>query len=84
MKKHLITLLVGFALTMSILSCTENERAKNFGGSMNVQIQPNEVFINATWKEDELWIVTKDTVTKEFHFREHSSFGIMEGEVKFK
>ena len=66
---------------LSLSSCTENERAKHFGGTMKVKILKNEKFINATWKDENLWILTQDTVTKTFYFREDSPYGIIKGEV---
>jgi hypothetical protein len=81
MKKHIIILLVGFALTMSIVSCTKNEMARNFGGTEHITLKDNEVLVNMTWKEDDLWILTRDTLTDTDHFRESSSYGVWEGEV---
>ena len=78
MKKILII----SAIVLS--SCTANERARHFGGTEKIIIEQNEVFINTTWKNDDLWVLTKDTITNIYHFREHSSYGVVEGEVQFK
>jgi hypothetical protein len=48
---------------MALASCTENERARRFGGVEEVELKPNEVVLNVTWKENEMWICTKDTTT---------------------
>lgn len=70
-------------LTCVILfsSCTDNSRARRFGGTEEVELNQNEVVLNATWKGDETWICTKDTVTGITYFREKSSWGILEGTV---
>ena len=82
MKKNILILLIGFVLTISITtSCTDNEMARNFGGTEHITLKPNEKLVNMTWKEDDLWILAKDTITGIDHFRESSSYGVWEGEV---
>lgn len=76
MKKLIISL---FALTL--LSCTDNSRARNFGGTEIVNLEPNEVFINSTWKDNNLWITTHDTVDNVYFMRERSSYGVLEGVI---
>ena len=69
---------------LSLVSCTENQRARGFGGTMNVKIEKHEKFINVTWKNDDLWVITQDTITGIFYCRENSSFGVLEGCVIIK
>ena len=84
MKKKFILSLIA-ALTFA--SCTENERAKQFGGTMKVNLPPNTEFVSATWKNDEVWYIhrprkqgeTIDTIT----MQEDSKFGLVEGKVLF-
>jgi hypothetical protein len=64
---------------LALASCTNNQRARNFGGTETVKLEPNEKFINITWKQDNLWIIVQDTVTGTFYAREKSSFGVMQG-----
>lgn len=78
LNKKIIPVLFIMAL---LSSCTDNERAKNYGGTMIVKTLKNEKFVNITWKGDDLWILTQDTVTKIFHFREDSPYGVIQGEV---
>ena len=80
MKKLIIILVAALALT----SCTENSRARHFGGTETVAVKPNEVVLNVTWKETEMWICTKDTVTNIVYFREKSSLGLVEGTIILK
>lgn len=70
--------------TLSLASCTDNARARRFGGTEEVELKPNEVVLNVTWKENEMWICTKDTVSGVVYFREKSSWGVMEGTVILK
>ena len=76
--KKLILLLSGVIL---FSSCTDNSRARRFGGTEEVKLNQNEVVLNVTWKGDEMWICTKDTVTGITYFREKSNWGILEGTV---
>jgi hypothetical protein len=80
MKKTVIVLLGIIALS----SCTENQRARSFGGTEEVKLKPNEIVLNVTWKQDQMWICTKDTLTKTVYFREKSSWGMLEGAVVLK
>lgn len=76
--------LVGF----SFLSCTEQQQAKNFGGSMTVKIQTGHKLVTATWKNNDLWYLTRPMrigeSAEEYKFKEKSNFGLMEGTVVFK
>lgn len=76
--KKLILLLSSVIL---FSSCTDNSRARRFGGTEEVELNQNEVVLNVTWKGDEMWICTKDTVTGITYFREKSNWGILEGTV---
>ena len=80
MKKILLTL----SLITLLYSCTDNQRAKNFGGTEEIQLKPNEVVLNVTWKETQMWICTKDTTTGIVYFREKSNWGVLEGTVILK
>lgn len=81
MKKILVIAITAIAF---LTSCTENSRARKFGGTETVYIPAGRVLVNCTWKESDLWILTKDTATGEMFFNEKSSFGILEGEINFK
>ena len=71
-------------LLLSLSSCTDNVRAKHWGGKEVIELQPNHKFVNATWKENSLWVVSEDTLTHKFYFSEKSSLGIIEGSIEFK
>ena len=85
MKKLLLVvcLIAAFALT----SCTEQARVKNFGGEMTINLPAGEKLMMATWKSEDLFYLTEpmeeDYQPKTKFFREASSFGIIEGTVKF-
>ena len=81
MKRILIIASVAVAF---LASCTDNQRARQFGGTETVDIPEGRILVNCTWKEEDLWILTKDTSTGEMFFNEKSSFGVLEGEINFK
>ena len=83
--KHILlaVALVGILAT----GCTENIRSKTFGGNMNVTLPQGQKLVTATWKNAELWYLTRPMQTNEvaetFTFVEKSSFGLVEGKVTF-
>ena len=77
-------LLLGAILLFSVLSCTDNQRARTFGGEETIELPKNRVLLNATWKQADLWLLTKDTLTDEVFFNEKSNWGVLEGTIKFK
>lgn len=85
MKKNKLFLMVVTVITiLTFLSCTDNQSARNFGGKEEIQLKPNEVLINITWKESNMWVLTKDTTTNIKYFRENSNWGVWEGEIIIK
>ena len=80
MKKLMIILVAMVVMS----SCTENARARHFGGTETLALKPNEVVLNVTWKDSHMWICTQDTITRVVYFREKSSWGVMEGTVIIK
>jgi hypothetical protein len=71
-----------------LVGCTANQRARSFGGTMNVTLPKGQEFVNVTWKGEDLWILTKNKTEGHqpttYTFKADTSFGIMEGEVVIK
>ncbi len=84
MKKLLLVL----SVVLMLGSCTENDRAKSFGGEMTINIPKGNRVTNITWKKSELWYSYRPFMEGEKPqtqtFVEESSFGVMEGKVIFK
>lgn len=78
--KKVILFLFGLVL---ITSCTENQQAKKWGGTASITLPKNRKLVNATWKDSNLWYLTrpmnKNEKAETYYFHEESSFGIMEG-----
>ncbi len=68
--------------------CTENVRAKHWGGTGKYPIAPGQKVIGVTWKEANLWVLTRPMRTNEFpetfEFKENSNFGILSGTIIFQ
>lgn len=66
------------------VSC-ENYIARQAGGNLNLELLPGQKLVNVTWKEGNLWYLTRpmrpDETPESYSFRESSMFGIMEGTV---
>jgi hypothetical protein len=77
-------LILSAVAIITLASCTDNQRARSFGGTETVELPENRILINCTWKQDDLWLLTKDTITGKMYFNEKSSWGMMEGEINFK
>jgi hypothetical protein len=83
MKKLLV--LVGLIAILS--SCTEQQVKKQYGGTIEIKLPAGEKLMEATWKGEDLFYLTEPMEEgyepKVKMFREHSSWGVMETNVKF-
>lgn len=86
MRKFLTISLV-LAATLAIFSCTQNQRARNFGGTMEIKVKPGYKVNMATWKGDNLFYMIEKMdssyVPTEKILVEDASFGVLETKVKF-
>lgn len=76
-----LTLLASAIATFA--ACTENQKAKNYGGTAEVTLPKGQKLVTCTWKDDNLWYLTRpmtptDSATV-YSFHEESSFGVWEG-----
>lgn len=87
MNMNILKLIILCSVILTANSCTENSRAKNYGGTMEINLPRNQMLINATWKNDELWYLYEempsDYKPKKKIFKEKSSFGKWEGTIIF-
>lgn len=91
MKTILYIILVILAITLLMTSCTQNQKARSYGGTETVNLPKGEKLINATWKGDkggaDLWYLTEamdsSYIPKKKYFRESSGYGVFEGTVIF-
>lgn len=80
MKK--LTILASIAI-LSLVSCTENSRVKNWGGEGTINLPKGRKLVNVTWKESQIWYLTRPMdstdVAETYQFHEESSWGVVEG-----
>jgi hypothetical protein len=76
-------LILLFVMTLLLFSCTENARVRVFGGEGTLNVPQGQKVVNVTWKETDLWILTRPMTAKDsaetYTFSESSSWGLLEG-----
>jgi len=80
MKRLLIILMV----VMSIVGCTDNKMARQYGGTETIELPTGQRVMGVTWKETDVWVLTRvDTSIRPTRvvFQEKSSMGVFEGEI---
>ena len=86
MKKFVMLALV-VILSCLALGCTENQRARQWGGESKISLKCDQKLFDVTWKQADLWFATRDMRNGEepesYTFAEDSSWGVMEGTVQF-
>lgn len=76
-------MLIIAVLSLLVVSCTNNSRVKNWGGSATLTLPQGQKLVNVTWKESELWYLTRPMTINDnaetYYFQEESSWGMVEG-----
>lgn len=84
MKKKIALALAALILTVSLTGC--NAVTRKFGGTQTIKLEQGQKLVNVTWKDTDLWILTRDMQPNEqpesYRFKEDSNMGILEGTVK--
>lgn len=87
MKKK-IAVLVAAAFVLLGCSGCGNMVAKSYGGTMNIDLPAGEKLAEITWKDNNLWYLTRPMREGEeaeiWTFQEKSNYGMMEGKVILK
>lgn len=85
--KKLLMLSLALIAMLAISSCTQNQRARNFGGTMEIKVKPGYKVTMATWKNDDLFYMMEKMdssyIPTEKILVEDASFGVLETKVKF-
>jgi hypothetical protein len=78
---------LGIFVVLASGGCTRQTWNRNFGGKMRIDLPPGQELMEATWKEDSLFYLTRPMasnyvpVTKTF--AESSPYGLLESTVEF-
>ena len=74
-------------ISLLLCSCTEQQRAKEWGGIVTISLPEGKRLVNATWKDSHLWYLTEernqDQKPRTLEFIESSTWGLMNGKVIF-
>ena len=83
MKKRLIAFLVGTLMIVSLTGC--NSIARQWGGDITLELEPNQKLEMITWKDNSLWYLTKKMtegdIAETYLFQQSSEVGVLEGTV---
>lgn len=86
MKKKLAVVgMIVMLMVVGLIGCSAQERARSLGGSYTIELPANQKLVSITWKENDLWYLTRpmteEEVAETYQFKEDSTYGIMEGTV---
>lgn len=86
MKKILFASIISTFIL--VLSGCAQIGAKNFGGSYEIDLPQGEKLINITFKDTDIWYLTRpmreDEKAETYKFKEDSTYGVMEGVITIK
>jgi hypothetical protein len=86
MRGMVIALLVS-AVSLLLAGCPQNVRVKQWGGTMTRELPAGQKLIVATWKDGDLWYLTRpmrsDEAVETYTFKEDSTWGVLNGTVIF-
>ena len=84
MKKIIFAWLLAFGIN----ACTTNEMVRAYGGSQTINLPCGQKVINVTWKDIDVWYLTRpmreDEKPETFSFHEKSAYGALEGTIILK
>lgn len=87
MKKKIAVLAAAAFVLLGCSGCG-NMMAKNYGGTIDIDLPTGEKLTEITWKNNSLWYLTRPMREGEeaetWTFQEKSNSGIMEGKVILK
>jgi hypothetical protein len=70
-------------ISFLFIACTQNEKAKKWGGTAEIKLPKGQKLINVTWKDTDLWYLTRPMQATDsavtYSFKEKSTYGIAEG-----
>ena len=84
MLRNLLMVVIVLLIVLTTSGC-DQFTAKNFGGDYTIDLPVGEKLVNITWKDTELWYLTRPMKANEeaevYKFQEDSTLGVLEGTV---
>ena len=88
MKKYILALMFSVICLLGTVSCTKQQMARNFGGTVTIKVEPGQRVVMATWKNDDLFYMLEpmpeDYTPTNKRLIESSSFGVLESVIIFE
>lgn len=88
MKNLFKTVLTALLLVILLSGCTDNQKARSFGGTETITLPVGQKLITVTWKKADIWYLTRPRRANEpietYKFHEKSQMGMMEGTIILK
>lgn len=79
----IIFIFIVVMLISLIRACSPQGIARNWGGEMDMHLEPNRKLVEVTWKDDNIWYLTKpmnnEDIAETYEFAESDAIGIFEG-----
>lgn len=79
------TIILAITIFLAIAFSGCNAIARQWGGTTIVDLEPGRKFVDITWKDASLWVLTKemdeDDTAETYYFEEDANFSILEGTV---
>jgi len=80
--------LVIATLAAALGSCSEQERARSYGGTAAIDLPPCTKLVNMTWKESDLWVLSRPIrsgeVAEQYEFVESHVYGMKAGKITIR
>ncbi len=81
----ILAVLIFFGCVCSFYSCTENQRAKKYGGTMQINLPAGQKLETITFKDANVWYLTRPMLPTDsavtHTFKEESNFGVLSGTI---
>ena len=72
-------------MVVTITGCSQQSMVKEYGGSMTIELEPGQKLEMITWKDNELWYLTRpfneNDIPETHKFQEQSEYGLFEGTI---
>ena len=79
----LLIFIVGSVFIGFARGCSQQGMARYWGGETDMYIEPNRKLIEMTWKDDNVWLLTRpmtdEDIADVYEFSESDAIGILEG-----
>lgn len=87
-RKDVAKALAILLMIIFICSCTKSQRTRWLGSSMEIVLPAGEKLINVSWKDEDLWYLTRpmrdDEVAEVYQYKEKSAFGMFQGTITIR